>query len=152
MTGPEFEAKVLRLQQQAANVAYERGKELIATGALPVGQGGYIQTLGTYVDGQVRYSLRAFGSAEGMPDSSTTNTFAVNRQLRGNGQIGVPDLRIGANQISDVSLAPKNGTYEQLQRWNFIRPSDIIIVRPEGMLGGGSYVVPRTTIAPLKKP
>jgi hypothetical protein len=56
-----------------------------------------------------------------MPDSSANNVFAVNRQIRGQDMIGIPDLRLGTNTISDVSLTPKNGLTDQLRRWNFIR-------------------------------
>jgi hypothetical protein len=102
------------------------------------------------VDGQVRDRLRAFGRAEGMPDSSASNVFAVNRQMRGQDMIGYPDLRLGANTISDVSLTPKDGRTDQLRRWNVIRTNDTIIMRPTNMPGGGgAYVVPRSTIAPV---
>jgi hypothetical protein len=85
-----------------------------------------------------------------MPDSSASNVFAVNRQIRGQDMIGIPDLRLGSNTISDVSLTPKNGLTDQLRRWNVIRPNDTIIIRPTNMPGGGgAYVVPRSTIAPV---
>lgn len=151
MTVAEFETTVLRLQQRATNGAYERGKLAIATGELPL-RGSYVLTLGNFIDGQVRRDLRRFGQLEGLPDSSASNVFAVNRAVRGNDLMGVPDLRLGTNRISDVSLAAKNGDYEQLQRWNTIRTNDTIIVRPESMPGGGSYVVPRSSIGPAVQP
>ena len=152
MTVREFESTTLRLQQHTANEAYERGKVALATAELPLEAGGYMQTLGNYMDRQVRTQLRAFGASQGLPDSSVSNLFAVNRLIRGAGLAGIPDLRTGANQISDVTLSRKDGTYDQLRRWNAIVPNDTIIIRPEGMPGGGSYVVPRATIRPLIPP
>ena len=152
MTVREFESTTLRLQQQAANEAYERGKVALATGELPLDAGGYAQTLGNYMDRQVRTQLRAFGASQGLPDSSVSNLFAVNRLIRGAGLAGIPDLRTGTNTISDVTLSPKDGTYDQLRRWNAMVPNDTVIIRPEGMPGGGSYVVPRRTIRPLIPP
>lgn len=150
MTVPEFEAKVLAVQQQAANEAYDRGKQLIASGQLALKNGDYALTLGSYVDSQVRNQLRRFGAANGLPDSAASNVFAVNRQLRGNGMVGIPDLRLGGNLLSDVTLGHKDGFTDQLRRWNEIRPNDTLIIRPDQL--GGSYVVPRQTIRPLVPP
>jgi hypothetical protein len=88
-----------------------------------------------------------------VPDSSASNVFAVNRQIRGQDMIGIPDLHLGSNTISDVSLTPKNGLTDELRRWNVIRPNDTVIIWPTNMPGGGgAYVVPRTTIAPVRTP
>jgi hypothetical protein len=132
------------VQQRATNEAFTRGVQAIATGQLPLRNGDYALTLGLYVDEQVRRDLRAFGAGQGLPDASSPDLFAVNRRVSGQGLIGVPDLRLGTNLISDVSLTPKDGLTEQLQRWNLIRPNDTLIIRPEQL--GGSYVVPRSTI------
>jgi hypothetical protein len=152
MTVPQFEQQVLQVQQQAANDAYARGVTLIATatGQLPLRNNDYALTLGLYVDDQVRTGLRDFGRLNGLPDSSASNVFAVNRQLREQGLVGIPDLRLGRNLFSDVTLGRKDGTTEQLQRWNQMRPNDTVIVRPDKL--GGSYVVPRATILPPKVP
>lgn len=150
MTVQDFEAKVLEVQQRAANAAYERGKIAIATGELPLKNNDYILTLGTYVDQQVRFELRRFGMAEGLPDSNASVVFAVNRRISGNGMTGIPDLRIGQRLLSDTTLTPKSGTTEQLRRWNQIRPNDTLIIRPDAL--GGSYVVPRSTIRPVTPP
>ena len=150
MTVPEFERKVLQVQQDAVNRAYEDGRQRIADGRIKVGPQGHAQTLGSFMDSQARLELRRFGAVEQLPDAAGSAVFAVNRRITGEGLIGIPDLLIGRNQISDVSLAPKNGTYEQLQRWNAIRASDMLIVRPDAL--GGAYVVPRSTIPPIVKP
>ncbi len=144
MTPVEFERQVLQVQQQAANDAYARGVQLLATQQLSLKNGDYALTLGAYVDEQVRLELRTFGSAQGLPDSSASNVFAVNRQMRGQSLVGIPDLRLGYNLLSDVSLARKDSNTAQLQRWNLIRPNDTIIIRPDQL--GGAYVVPRATI------
>ncbi len=94
--------------------------------------------------------MRLFGQFQALPDAAGSNLFAVNRRMTGGGLSGIPDLRLGSNLISDVSLARKDGTYEQLQRWNTMRPNDTIIIRPDAL--GGSYVVPRTTIPVVRKP
>jgi hypothetical protein len=150
MTVQQFEQQVLRVQQQAANDAYDRGKVLIATGQLTLRNNDYALTLGAYVDDRVRRDLRAWGVGQGIPDSSASNVFAVNRQIRGQGLVGIPDLRLGSNLLSDVTLSPKNSTTEQLQRWNQIRPNDTLIIRPDQL--GGSYVVPRNTIPAPRVP
>ncbi|MDR7332981.1 hypothetical protein [Roseateles asaccharophilus] len=150
MTVPEFETKVLQLQQDATNQAYEEGRRLIGSKELPISPKGFAHTLGSYIDEKVRLELRQFGNVEKLPDAAGSNLFAVNRRISGGGLAGIPDLRIGGNLISDVSLAPKNGTYEQLQRWNAIRPNDTLIIRPDAM--GGAYVVPRSTIPRINKP
>ena len=144
MTVQEFETRTLRLQQQAANEAFARGKELIATGQLLTKNGDYMLTLGTYVDRQVRIDLRDFGAAEGIADSRISNSFAVNRYIRGSGLVGIPDLRLGTGLLSDVTLSPKDGYTDQLRRWNVIIPNDTVIMRPDQL--GGAYVVPRSTI------
>jgi hypothetical protein len=150
MTVPEFERKVLQVQQDAVNRAYEDGRQRIADGRIKVGPQGYAQTLGSFMDAQARLELRRFGTVEQLPDAAGSAVFAVNRRITGEGLTGIPDLLIGRNQISDVSLAPKNGSYEQLQRWNAIRAGDMLIVRPDAL--GGAYVVPRSTIPPILKP
>jgi hypothetical protein len=149
MTASEFEVRALNIQQQAANDAYDRGVRAIATGELPV-RISYEVTLGSYVDEQARRELRAFGAAEGITDSNASNTFAVNRYIRGNGMIGIPDLRIGAGLLSDVTLSGKDGYTSQLRSWNVIIPNDTVIIRPDQL--GGSYVVPRYTIRPVVIP
>lgn len=150
MTVPEFEARVLSVQQTAANEAYERGKQLLATGQLALKNGDYALTLGAYIDEQVRVELRSFARSQGLPDSGASNVFAVNRQVRGSGMVGIPDLRLGTNLMSDVTLAHKDGLTDQLRRWNVIRPNDTLIIRPSQL--GGSYVVPRSTIRPIVAP
>ena len=150
MTVQQFEQRVLDIQQKAANAAYERGKLAIARGELPIKNNDYILTLGSYVDQQVRFELRRFGASEGLPDSSASAVFAVNRRITANGMTGIPDLRIGHRLLSDTTLAPKSGTSEQLRRWNEIRPNDTLIIRPDAL--GGSYVVPRSTIRPVNPP
>jgi hypothetical protein len=147
MTVQEFETRTLQLQQTAANEAYERGVRAIAAGQLPLTNGNYVLTLANYVDQQSRLDLRRFGVAEGIPDSNASNIFAVNRYIRGSNMIGIPDLRIGAGLLSDVSLARKDGYTDQLRRWNVILPNDTLIIRPDQL--GGSYVVPRGSIRPL---
>lgn len=149
MTALEFEAKTFKVQQQAADDAYQRGLGLLATGELKVGPIGVMQTLGTYVDWQVRERLRYFGTTEGIPDSSASNVFAVNRVIRGQGLVGIPDLRVGSNLILALSLAPKDGSYEQLQRWRTAMANTTVIVRPSTMPGGGAYVVRRAAIPRL---
>jgi hypothetical protein len=150
LTVPEFEARTLQIQQKAADDAFQRGRELIATGQLALKNNDYALTLGGYVDEQVRLTLRRYGTTEGLPDSGASNLYAVNRQLRSGGMIGVPDLRIGNNLFSDTTLARKDGTTDQLRRWNEMRPNDTLIIRPSQI--GGSYVVPRSTIKPLTPP
>jgi hypothetical protein len=150
MTVQQFEARVLEVQQRAVNAAYERGKLAIATGELPLKNNDYILTLGSYVDQQVRFELRRFGASEGLPDSTASTVFAVNRRITGNGMTGIPDLRVGSRLLSDTTLAPKTGATEQLRRWNEIRPNDTLIIRPDAL--GGSYVVPRSTIRPVNPP
>jgi hypothetical protein len=150
MTVQEFETRTLQLQQAAANQAYNRGVELIATGQLRLQNGNYQLTLGSYVDQQTRLDLRRFGVAEGIPDSTASNIFAVNRYIRGNDMIGIPDLRMGSGLLSDVSLARKDGYTDQLRRWNVILPNNTLIIRPDQL--GGSYVVPRGSIRPLVTP
>jgi hypothetical protein len=46
MTVPEFENRVLRVQQQATDDAHRRGLELIATGQLAIGPGGVYADVG----------------------------------------------------------------------------------------------------------
>ena len=150
MTVQDFETRSLQVQQRAANDAFERGKVLIATGQLPLKNGDYALTLGTYVDSQVRLDLRDFGKVEGIVDSRASNLFAVNRYIRGAGLVGIPDLRLGSGLFSDVTLSPKDGLTDQLRRWNVITPNDTIIIRPDQL--GGAYVVPRSTIRPLLLP
>jgi hypothetical protein len=144
LTVQQFEQQVLRVQQEAANAAYQEGVEAIARGQLPLRNGDYALTLGMFVDKRVRDKLRDYGRANGFPDSNASTVFAINRRISGSGMIGIPDLRIGAGLLSDVTLSRKDGTTDQLQRWNAIRPNDTIVLRPEQL--GGSYVVPRTTI------
>jgi len=147
MTAAQFETRTLQIQQAAATAAYDRGVKAIAAGELALKNGDYVLTLGTYVDQQVRFELRRFGTSEGIPDSGASSTFAVNRQIRGADLIGIPDLRLGQGLLSDVTLSPKDGFTDQLRRWNTIRPNDTVIIRPDQL--GGSYVVPRSTIRPI---
>ena len=151
MTMPELEKKVLDVQQQAANRAYEDGVKLAAKGELDLSK-GWALAVGTYVDVQVRDSLDQFGKYEQLSSGIGSTLYSVNRQIRGNGWIGVPDLLLGKNLYSDTTIARKNGTTDQLQRWQGIRPGDVLIVRPDQL--GGSYLVLRSSITPKppKKP
>jgi ribosome-binding protein aMBF1 (putative translation factor) len=147
LTVQEFESRTLSIQQQSANEAYDRGKLLIATGQLRLRNDDYVLTLGAYVDDQVRRDLRLFGKDEGLVDSRASSIFAVNRYIQSNGIVGIPDLRLGAALLSDVTLANKTGYTEQLRRWNVIIPNDTVIVRPVQV--GGSYVIQRSTFLPI---
>jgi hypothetical protein len=147
MSVTEFENRVLQIQQQVADDANREARQLIATGELvPRNAEDYARTVGARMDEQARRALRDFGVREGLPDSSASNLFAVNRLIRGGGYSGIPDLRLGNNLISDVSLTHKNGDTEQLRNWNVIRPNDTVIIRPTDL--GGPYVIPRSTIRP----
>lgn len=155
MTVQEFEKRALDLQQNAADRAYEKGKELIARGEIPVKEGDYARALGSYIDERVRLDLRFFARAEGINDSMTSSIWGVNRSIRSDlvdGR-GIPDNRLGYNLLADTSLAPKDGNTEQLRRWGAIRPgANYIIIRPSNMPGGGAYVIPHTTIQPYNMP
>jgi hypothetical protein len=148
MTVMEFEKRVLDVQQQATNRYYDKGVELIAKGDLQI-NGDYAQTLGNYIDQQVRTELRFLAKGEGINDSMTSNLWAVNRSIRSDlaeGR-GIPDNRLGYSLFADTTLARKNGYTEQIMKWNTIRPdANYLMVRPTQL--GGSYVIPRTAIQP----
>lgn len=147
MTVQQFEDRVIRIQQQAVDGAYERGLDRMAKGWLPVKPGqNERMVLGNYVDVQVRKGLRYFAWTEGLSDSGSSNLFAVNRRLRepNDPLYGIPDVRLGRNLYFDTTLALKNGNTEQLMRWNGIRQGNFIIVRPTQL--GGSYAVSPSSI------
>jgi hypothetical protein len=102
------------------------------------------------VDTQVRAQLRFMGRAEGLPDSSSSVLWAVNRRITDGQQIGIPDNRLGSNIYADTSLTRKQPGSEQLQRWNDIRSGTFLIVRPTEL--GGSYAIPKVLIPDPKLP
>lgn len=144
MTVLDFEKKVLDLQQRATDAAYKEAVALIGSGELPLKNNDYALTVGTYVDTQVRAQLRFMGRAEGLPDSSSSVLWAVNRRITDGQQIGIPDHRIGTNLYADTSLTRKQPDSEQLQRWNRIRSGSFLIIRPTEL--GGSYAIPKVLI------
>ncbi|WP_457356542.1 hypothetical protein [Roseateles sp. P5_D6] len=144
MTVLEFEKKVLDLQQRAADAAYKEAVAKIASGELPLKNNDFALTAGTYMDAQVRAQLRFMGRGEGIPDSSSSVLWAVNRRITDGQQVGIPDNRIGANFYADTSLSRKQPSSEQLQRWNNIRSGSFLIVRPTEL--GGSYAIPKVLI------
>jgi hypothetical protein len=117
---------------------------------LKVKPGEYAQTLGTFVDKQVRGTLRDFGRAEGINDSSASNLWAINRRITGELGIGVPDNRLGLNLYADTTLARKNAYTPQLRMWNDIQSGNFLMIRPSAL--GGPYVIPRAQIPTLPRP
>jgi hypothetical protein len=154
MTVLEFEKNVLDLQQRATDAAYAEAVAKIASGELKLKSNDFALTAGTYVDTQVRAQLRFMGRAEGLPDSSASILWAVNRRITDGQQIGIPDNRLGTNIFADTSLSRKQPGTEQLQRWNAIRSGSFLIMRPTEL--GGSYAIPKVQIpdpkAPPRKP
>jgi len=151
MTVTEFESKVLTLQQKSVDNWYDVGVGLIARGELKIRNDDYAQTLGRYMDEQVRRDLRSFAKAEGINESSASNLWAINRRLSSDlvEGYGLPDNRLGMNLYADTSLARKTGSFEQIMRWNAIRPaSAVVVIRPTQM--GGSWVIPSSSILPYK--
>lgn len=142
----EFEKWVLDSQQKAIDVAYSRGIEAIRSGEIKFVDGRYSRELGNYIDRQARLNLRLHAKDEGINDDGPSKIWAINRRI----QIdtvqgyGVPDNRIGYNLYADTTLARKTADWEQVQRWNTIRPGHTIVIRPTQV--GGSYVIPRTQI------
>lgn len=92
----------------------------------------------------MRAQLRFMGRAEGLPDSSSSVLWAVNRRITDGQQIGIPDHRIGTNLYADTSLTRKQPDSEQLQRWNRRRSGSFLIIRPTEL--GGSYAIPKVLI------
>ena len=66
--------------------------------------GEYARELGNLSDGQVRKALRDFARAEGINDSSVSNVWVINRRIRNEFNMGVPDSRLGLNLYADTSL------------------------------------------------
>lgn len=150
MTVLDFEKRVLDMQQQATDKYYAKGVDLIAKGEL-VTNGDYARALGSYIDGNVRFELRGLARIEGINDSMASNIWGVNRSIRSDlveGR-GIPDNRLGDNLFADTTLARKSGNTEQIMKWNAIRPdANYLMIRPNNMPNGGSYVIPRTAIQP----
>ncbi len=149
MTVPEFEKRVLDLQQATTDKAYVDGVEAMAKGRLPYKEGEYARVLGSFIDKQVRAELRGFAMAQGINDRAASNIWAVNRSI-GSTLVegkGIPDNRLGSNLFADTTLAWKNGYTEQITKWNAIRPdANYLMVRPTQI--GGSYLIPRASIQP----
>jgi hypothetical protein len=151
MSATDFEKKVLDIHLGATDRAYAAGVEAIAKGELPVKDGEYAKTLGNYIDKQVRDVLRGFARTEGISDNPMSKLWAINRQIKSEFLIGIPDSRLGFNLFADTTLARKNANTEQIIKWNEIRPgSNFMIIRPSQL--GGPYVIPRDTIPRYTKP
>jgi hypothetical protein len=149
MTVLELEKKVLDLQLRSASRAYAVGVDLIAKGELDISR-GYATALGGFMDKEVRFDLRGMAKAEGINDSSMSNLWAINRQIKDGFDIGYPDNRLGRNMYSDTTLARKTSDTEQLINWNNIRSGHFVMIRPTQL--GGAYVIPRSMFAPQLKP
>ena len=106
-------------------------------------------TLGNFMDKQVRDQLRSMARIEGINDSSMSNLWAINRRIRNEYDIGIPDNRLGLNLYADTTLARKNAYTPQIMKWNDIRSGNFLIIRPTDL--GGPYVIPRASI-PQPKP
>jgi hypothetical protein len=148
MTVMEFEKRVLDIHVGATDKAYATGVELIAKGELQVKPGEYAKELGVFIDRQVRDTLRTFARAEGINDSSASNLYAINRRIKNEYDIGIPDSRLGFNLYADTTLARKNAYTPQIMKWNDIRSGNFLIIRPSDL--GGPYVIPRASIPPPK--
>lgn len=92
--------------------------------------------------------MRDFARAEGVNDSSMSNVWAINRRIKNEFEIGIPDNRLGYNLYADTTLARKNAYTPQIMKWNEIRPGNFLIIRPTEM--GGSYAIPRGAIPQFK--
>lgn len=142
----EFEKWVLDAQQKAVDRSYTLGIAAIERGEIKPKDGKYAQELGRYIDQRARDALRDMARAEGINDGGPSKIWAINRRIKIDTVpgYGIPDNRIGYNLFADTSLSRKTAEWEQVQRWNTIRPGHTIIVRPTQI--GGSYVIPRTQI------
>ena len=147
MTVLEFERTMLNAQQRAMDAAFVRGRELMAAGKLPI-ELGYTQTLGTYIDQQVRDVLRSTAQSMGINENSDSTRLAVNRRISSmvDGTYGLPDLRIGGNIYADTTLARKNPNTPQIRLWDYINRGHYLIMRPTAW--GGPYALPRNQIRP----
>ena len=147
MTVVEFESTMLNAQQRAVDAAFDRGRELIAQGKLPV-ERGYAQTLGVFIDDQVREVLRGTANAIGVNESQDSTRLAVNRRISNmvDDLYGLPDLRLGANIYADTTLARKDPTTRQIRTWDYINRGHYLILRPSSW--GGSYALPRDQVTP----
>ncbi|MCH7344480.1 hypothetical protein LZ017_13940 [Pelomonas sp. CA6] len=148
MTVMEFEKRVLDIHQSATDRAYAVGVDLIARKEIDVQPGQYAKELGNFIDKEVRFDLRGFARAEGINDSSMSNVWAINRRIKNEFEIGIPDNRLGYNLYADTTLARKNAYTPQIMKWNEIRPGNFLIIRPTEM--GGSYAIPRGAIPQFK--
>ena len=138
MTVQEFERRVLTLQQDAIDRAYDLGRAEIAAGRLPI-NGSINRTLGNFIDDRVRGELREFGLTEGINENQDSRILAVNRRLNNGTDLGygIPDLRVGRNMYPDTTLANKGPGTRQLRLWNDIREGLFLVMRPT-QLGGSS--------------
>jgi hypothetical protein len=150
----EFEKWVLDVQQRAVDNAYARGVEAIKSGEIKPIDGQYARTLGLYMDEKVRTELRLAARIEGITDTGPSRIMAINRQIKVNVDAvpvsGIPDNRVGFNLFADTTLARKSSSWEQIQKWNTIRPGHTVIIRPTQI--GGSYVIPRSQIPEYTPP
>jgi hypothetical protein len=144
MTVMEFEKRVLDIHLSATDRAYAAGVDAIAKGEMQVKPGEYAKALGSYIDDQVRRNLRDFARFEGVNDSAASNLWAINRRIRNEYDIGIPDNRLGLNLYADTTLARKNAYTPQIMKWNDIRAGNFLIIRPTEL--GGPYVIPRASI------
>lgn len=149
MTVMDFEKRVLDIHLSATDRAYAAGVDAIAKGEMQVKPGDYAQELGNFIDRRVRGTLRDFARAEGINDSPMSNLWAINRRIRNEYDIGIPDNRLGFNLYADTTLARKNAYTPQIMKWNDIRAGNFLIIRPTEL--GGAYVIPRASI-PQPKP
>ncbi|MDC4418523.1 glycine zipper family protein, partial [Acinetobacter baumannii] len=148
MTVKEFEKKVYTIHQQATDKAYDLAMRDIAPlftkerMALQPQKTDFATKIGQVIDNDVRRALRAFAKSEGISENSKSYIWGVNRRMKDpiTQEFGIPDNRVGMNLYLDTTIALKSHATPQLQKWNKIRPGNVIIVRPTQI--GGSYGVP----------
>jgi hypothetical protein len=78
-----------------------------------------------------------------------SNLWAINRCIRNEYVVCIPDNRLGFNLYADTTLARKNAYPSQIMKSNDIRAENFLIIRPSEL--GGAYVIPRALI-PQPKP
>ncbi|MEH3159831.1 MAG: hypothetical protein PGN08_13415 [Sphingomonas taxi] len=141
-----LQVETLRFIQERADYSYERGMVLLKAGRLPRRLSDQ-EALGSYVDKQVRFYLRARYNEFGIK-SDNVGLVRVNRRENdssgGERTYRRPDARLD-NVAFDVTLTQKTLKTPQVRGFfnADFRPSRVVIIRPRQLGGNHTYAIPR---------
>lgn len=141
-----LQVEMLRFLQRKTDQSYDTAKERLKTGRLRI-HISENETIGNFIDAQVRDELRDFYRTVGI-DVSRNQKIRVNARAYATSETErtyrIPDSWIDSIAY-DVTLSPKTAEFNQIRGFfkADMKPQSVIIVRPSQIGPNNTYIITR---------